>query len=232
MPALNRQRPSNGLKKGANGSPNLYQQLMRLYAGSSEEFISDSVHNRIADRLRTAYFGAYRREAAPSEVSSWRNSLRALSLVFQNGGFREHGVLLEYELPLTSKRLDCMITGRDNLLKDQAVVIELKQWEKCEEGDADCVVTFMGGNNRDVLHPSVQVRQYRRYLADFQPAFYEGENPIGLTACAYLHNYTPDNEDPLFAPRYESYVKECPCFTGDDVERLTDFLRKTLRTCR
>ena len=41
---------------------------MRLYAGSSEEFISDNVHNRIADKLRTAYFASYRREASRSEV--------------------------------------------------------------------------------------------------------------------------------------------------------------------
>ena len=46
-----------------------------------------------------------------------------------------------------------LLTGRDNLLNDQAAIIELKQWEKCEEGDAERIVTFVGGNNRDVLHP-------------------------------------------------------------------------------
>lgn len=156
---------------------------MRLYAGSSEDFISDAVHNRIADKLRIAYFNTYRREAAPSEVNSWRNSLRALSQVFETGRFAANGVLLEYELPLTSKRLDCLLTGRDSLLNDHAAIIELKQWERCEEGDAERVVTFVGGNNRDVLHPSVQVGQYRRYLADYQPAFYETPNPIGLRGC-------------------------------------------------
>ena len=201
---------------------------MRLYAGSSDEFIADSVHNRIADKLATAYFSTYRREASPSEVSSWRNSLRAISQVFQDGGFKGHGVMLEYELPLTSKRLDCLITGRDNLLNDQAAIIELKQWEKCEEGDAECIVTFVGGNNRDVLHPSVQVGQYRRYLADYQPAFYEGPTPVGLRACAYLHNYTPHEVDPLFATQYAPYIKECPVFTGDDVPKLTGFLREVL----
>jgi hypothetical protein len=201
---------------------------MRLYAGSSEEFIADSVHNRIADKLKAAFFGEFRYKPSPGEVSSWRNSLRALSQVFQDGKFKGHGVLLEYELPLTSKRLDCLITGRDNLLNDQAAIIELKQWEKCEEGDAERIVTFVGGNNRDVLHPSVQVGQYRRYLADYQPAFYEGESPIGLRACSYLHNYTPKDGDALFAPQYAPYIKECPLFTGDDVAKLTGFLREYL----
>jgi phage repressor protein C with HTH and peptisase S24 domain len=201
---------------------------MRLYAGTSEEFVADSVHNRIADKLRSAYFASYRREASHSEVNSWKNSLRALSQVFQVGGFKGHGVLLEYELPLTSRRLDCLLTGRDDLLNDHAAIIELKQWEKCEQGDAERIVTFVGRNNRDVLHPSVQVGQYRRYLSDYQPAFYEGEAPVGLRACAYLHNYTPNDDDALFAPQYTRFIDECPLFTGDDVPKLTDFLRQFL----
>ncbi len=162
---------------------------MRLYAGSSEDFIADSVHNRIADKLRAAYFSTYRREAAPSEVNSWRNSLRALSQVFETGRFAANGVLLEYELPLTSKRLDCLLTGRDSLLNDHAAIIELKQWERCEEGDAERVVTFVGGNNRDVLHPSVQD---------------ETPNPIGLRGCSYLHNYLIQPADPLLAAKYST----------------------------
>ena len=201
---------------------------MRLYAGSTEEFISDSVHNRIADRLSSAYFAAYRTQPTPSELNSWRNSLRALSQVFQAGRFFGNGVLLEYELPLTSKRLDCMITGRDNLHNDQAAVIELKQWEQCEEGDGDSVVTFMRGQLRDVLHPSVQVGQYRRYLADFHPAFYEGESPIGLRACSYLHNYKRNESDVLFHPKYAKHFLDCPVFTADDVAALTHYLRETI----
>jgi hypothetical protein len=203
---------------------------MRLYAGSSEDFIADSVHNRIADKLRAAYFSTYRREAAPSEVNSWRNSLRALSQVFETGRFAANGVLLEYELPLTSKRLDCLLTGRDSLLNDHAAIIELKQWERCEEGDAERVVTFVGGNNRDVLHPSVQVGQYRRYLADYQPAFYETPNPIGLRGCSYLHNYLIQPGDPLLAAKYSTYVDENPVFSADDVEKLISFLRQDLVT--
>src|SRR5207248_2652288 len=122
---------------------------MRLYSGTSTDFIDDSVHNRIADKLRDAYFITYRREASPGEVNAWRNSLRAISQVFEIGRFHDHGVLLEYELPLTSKRLDCLITGRNDLLHNNAVIIELKQWDRCEEGDGDRVVTFVGHADRD-----------------------------------------------------------------------------------
>jgi hypothetical protein len=145
-----------------------------------------------------------------------------------NGGFRGHGVLLEYELPLTSKRLDCLLTGRDDAMNDQAAIVELKQWETCQEGDAERVVTFVGRNNRDVLHPAVQVGQYSRYLSDYSPAFYEGDSPVGLCACTYLHNYAPIRNEALFADQYEPFLREFPVFTGDDVSGLTSFLREKL----
>jgi hypothetical protein len=119
---------------------------MRLYAGSSKDFIDDSVHNRIADKLKSAYFASYRREASRGEIGSWRNSLRSISQVFDAGKLHDHGVLLEYELPMSSKRLDCIITGRNEMLRDNAVIIELKQWEACEESAGDKVVTFVGGD--------------------------------------------------------------------------------------
>lgn len=201
---------------------------MRLYSGTSVDFIDDSVHNRIAGKLKSAYFATYRREASPSEINSWRNSLRAISQVFETAALRDNGVLLEYELPLTSKRLDCLITGRNEMLRDNAVIIELKQWDRCEESDGDRVVTFVGRADRDVLHPSVQVGQYKMYLQDGHTAFHEGEDPVALKACSYLHNYTFAENDPILAPKFGLALNEFPLFSSDDVDKLTDYLRPEL----
>ena len=86
---------------------------MRLYSGSSQQFISDSIQNQVAEKLKSTFFGYYRYYPSPSEVDSWRNSLRAMSQVIQYAGIKKSGVLLEYQLPLSSKRLDCMFTGDD-----------------------------------------------------------------------------------------------------------------------
>jgi len=51
---------------------------MRLYSGMSEDFIRDTTHNHIAERLREAFFAYYRYNPSPGEVNSWRNSLRAM----------------------------------------------------------------------------------------------------------------------------------------------------------
>ena len=201
---------------------------MRLYGGTATDFIEDSVQNRIADKLRTTFFYNFRHEASPGEINSWRNSLRAMAQVFQAAKLEDHGVLLEYQLPLTSKRLDCLVTGRNELLADRAVIVELKQWEKCEAADGDKIVTFVGGNHRDVLHPSVQVGHYQQYLEDCHTAFYEGESPIGLRSCAYLHNYSFHKDEPLLSPKFKGYFDRYPLFSADDVNSLVGFLQSNL----
>ena len=107
---------------------------MRLYAGSTTEFQKDTIHNQIADKLKSALFQYYRYNPGDPEVRSWQNSLRALAQVFQFAELNDHGVILEYQLPLTSKRLDCLVMGKDHHENDNAVIIELKQWEKCDPG--------------------------------------------------------------------------------------------------
>src|SRR5580765_5918476 len=106
---------------------------MRLYSGTTTGLIEDSTQNRIAGKLSDAFFGHFRYQPATSEVNSWKNSLRAMSQIFTAAALNDHGVLLEYQLPQTSKRLDCLITGQDTSKRDSAVIVELKQWDRCEE---------------------------------------------------------------------------------------------------
>lgn len=197
---------------------------MRLYAGSSWQFIEDTVQNQIAEKLRLAFAEQYRFNPSRAEVSSWRNSLRAMCSIFQRANLTDHGVLLEYQLPFSSKRLDCMVCGRDAKQRDSAVIVELKQWDSCRiaEGDNE-VLTWVGGGNREVLHPAAQARQYKRYLEDVHTAFYE-EPSIALNACSYLHNYAAEQDDPLYADKYREAIDECPLFASDDTEALCEFL--------
>src|SRR5262245_2888351 len=101
---------------------------MRLYSGTTQSLVEDSTHNRISTKLRDAFFAEFRYQPSSAEVNSWNNSLRAVSQVFQSASLMDHGVLLELQLPLTSKRLDCLVTGFDTSKAPNAVIIELKQW--------------------------------------------------------------------------------------------------------
>lgn len=198
---------------------------MRLYSGSSRQFVDDTAHNQIAEKLKNAFFDYFRYNPSPAEINSWKNSLRSISQIFDYSNLFDHGVLLEYQLPLTSKRLDCMICGKDEQKLENAVIIELKQWDKCEEADGDNeVLTWVGGAKREVLHPSVQVGQYKMYLEDAHTAFNSETEPITLTACTYLHNYNYYSQDVIFSTKFNQALEKCPLFTADDVDKLKDYL--------
>ena len=198
---------------------------MRLYAGMSEDFIRDTTRNHIAERLREAFFAYYRYQPSRGEVSSWRNSLRAMRDVLDIASLHDHGILLEYQLPLSSRRIDCMVCGRDGSNGDNAVIVELKQWERCEPAEADKLVnSWVGGSRRDVLHPSVQVGQYRQYLEDTHAAFHEEPSAVQLSACSYLHNYLADSTDPLLAPKFTDVLRSNPLFDSDGAESLGAYL--------
>lgn len=202
---------------------------MRLYAGMSPDFVRDSTHNQIADKLKVAFRSQFRYDPPPSEIRSWRESLRALAQVFTEADLNDHGVILEYQLPLTSKRLDCMITGHDSDRRDSAVIVELKQWDRSDATDGEGLVrTYVGGAERDVLHPSMQANQYRRYLMDMHEAFYEQE-PVQLAACAYLHNYVSDHDDPIKSSKFDDIRGITPLFDADGVNDLIGFLEKKLQ---
>ncbi len=196
---------------------------MRLYSGTTASLIEDSTFNRIGSKLEGAFFAEFRHKPSPSEVNSWNNSLRAMSQVFQTASLLNHGVLLELQLPLTSKRLDCLVTGYDTQQISNAVIIELKQWGGCEGASGkNEVATFVGGAVRDVLHPSVQVGQYMTYLADCHTAF-QGTDGIGIHACSYLHNYFPVKDD-ASSTHFAEQVSLCPVFTADHTGNLASFL--------
>lgn len=200
---------------------------MRLYAGSCENFVSQATRNQIADLLKDEFFKYYRYNPSPNEVQSWRNSLRAVSQVFQVSKFSDQGIILEYQLPLTSRRIDCIVCGVSEESRPNAVLIELKQWESCQPAVGELSVkTWVGGALRDSLHPSVQVGQYKLYLEDNHSAFYDEGNAIGLNACAFLHNYTFGAADELLNPKFGQFRSNFPVFAGNEVDSLSSFLQK------
>jgi uncharacterized protein (DUF433 family) len=83
--------------------------------------------HRIAEKLRAEYTTQIGHRPAPSEVASWQNSLMALSMLVDQAELSDHGVILEYQLGNTSRRLDAMLTGHSPTSAENAVVVELKQ---------------------------------------------------------------------------------------------------------
>ena len=201
--------------------------MPELYAGPTQEFVERTMQNRIARDLKDAFFAFHGFNPSPSEERSWSNSLRALANTLTLGGFTDHGILLEYQLPLSSRRLDAMVTGHGHDGAPAAVIVELKQWTDCEPSTVDeCVTVRYGGRAKAVLHPSAQARQYRDRLADGHTAFHD--DAIRLDACAFLNDFMHDPRSELLADRHAHLLGSYPLFPGDRVQDLVDFMGERL----
>jgi len=199
---------------------------LRLYTGNSEQFVQDILENKLADKLRTAYEGYYYRLASPQEVVSWTNSLQFVKNIIEYAALRDNMLVVEYELPYSNKRIDCMLFGVGVDALPNAVIMELKQWSKVENCDLENeVLTFTGGANRFEAHPSFQAQGYYSYLKDFVEVF--GSNTINLSAISYCHNYSR-TADVLFGPKFKAITEDFPLFAKEDVSQLAEYLRTRL----
>jgi DUF2075 family protein len=200
---------------------------VHLYSGSTIDFVADATRSRIAEKLATAFFEEFRYQPSRSEVHSWQNSLRAMATVVDLAALYDQGVVVELQLPLSSRRLDCLFTGHDDADAKQAVIVELKQWDEVGPSNIEeCVTVFLGPRLRDHLHPSRQVGNYKRYLQDVHTTFSDGS--VGLGACAFLHNMQFRPASLLFDEKFGSLLAEAPSFTGDQSDQLAQYLTDRL----
>jgi len=197
---------------------------MILYAGSTSEFVRDTTYNRIADILATAFMQYYGRSVSPAEYASWCSSLQYVKNLVVERALDDNMIVLEYELPYCSQRIDCTFFGLSYESFPHVALVELKQWSDAEESDIEGnVVTFVGGAERMVAHPAMQVAGYWEHLWDFVIAF-QDEQPLGLSACVYCHNYFRKPAQGLHAACYSGFLQEFPVFTKEDFDQLGDWL--------
>ena len=202
---------------------------MRLYSGLTSDFIYEALHGTIADKLKLSYEDYYLRSPSPGEVNSWRNSLRVLKDVLEKYSLVDNGIIIEYELPYSTKRLDCMLLGNSRDGTSNAIIIELKQWETVKDSNfQDNIITFVGQRERLEAHPSVQVKEYHLYVKDFVSVF-DDDKGIKLESCSYCHNYSKLQANPiLLSPKFDSILKEFPLFAKEDFDKIGEYLKERL----
>ena len=166
------------------------------------------------------------RRPAPSEVRSWRRSIPALRSDLIDAGLGSVEMLIEYQLPLSSKRADVVLAGNHPQTGEPSyVVVELKQWSEAQtypDNPELALIKAYGG--RPVLHPSVQVLDYCDYLADFN-GFIDGRRQL-LSGVAYLHNAVDkDVADLLNTPARAAGAR---MFTSQRRSDFVDYLRSRL----
>ena len=135
-------------------------------------------------------------------------------------------VVLEYNLPMTSSRIDFMLCGYNCENKKNILIIELKQWSKVNEvKDSEILLeTYVGNGLKKVIHPSYQAWTYKMLLKDFNQNIQE--NNIIVDACSILHNYIPNNNDPILDDKFSKLIKEASIFFKNDEDKLIELINK------
>ncbi|KKS83421.1 MAG: hypothetical protein UV59_C0040G0018 [Candidatus Gottesmanbacteria bacterium GW2011_GWA1_43_11] len=193
---------------------------MILYEGTAKAY-SDAVEtNQIISKLEEAFKEKLGRKLPPNEIGAYTNSLSFMERVVRG--------LIEYVIPLTSNRIDFIITGHDEAGNKNFIIVELKQWQKADPTESEDIVgTFLNGCIRETTHPSYQANSYKMFLSDFNENISSGN--LVAHACAYLHNYEKNNPEPLIEQPYTNIVEQTPIFFRDDQEKLEKFLAKYVR---
>ncbi|MFH1765352.1 MAG: DNA/RNA helicase domain-containing protein, partial [Gemmatimonadota bacterium] len=200
---------------------------MIVYSATRREFTDDVFSNQIERRILETFRARSGSSVGEGEINAWKNSMQYMNNLLVDGEIPEDaGVAIEYTIPLTAKRIDFILTGKDGDRQDTAVIIELKQWTEARMTDRDGIVeTFVGSALREVPHPSYQAWTYAALIEDFNETVQEDE--IRLVPCAYLHNcITPGV---IQAEAYRYHTDLAPAFVKDDTERLKEFLQRYVR---
>ena len=198
---------------------------MLVYSGTKSSFIKDSANGVIAERIDALFKQFNIHKESIQEFKSWENSLPKMGLILADKNIDDNVlVAIEYQIPLTSKRVDFMVGGNDGI-NDNIVITELKQWTSCDATDKQNVVSaYTGGAIRDVAHPCQQAYSYAKLIENFNEDV-RVEN-VHLIPCAYLHNYHETNRHSICDPRYQEALNDAPIFLQQDGGKLTEFLVK------
>ena len=198
---------------------------MIIYKNTVENFNRDVFNGLIANKLESLFLMLNIGRECQGEYRSWNNSLEVVSSTLQHAGVNpDIKVAVEYQIPLTSKRVDFLISGLDKDNNDTVLTIELKQWDKVETTSLEnCVKTFVGGRNDVHPHPSQQILSYCQLITNFNQSVQE--QSINLVPCAFLHNYSSSKKDVLEDERYKYVVSKAPLFYKESREQLGEFIK-------
>lgn len=213
---------------------------MDLWHGALSDFVKHAYSGSLAGDMAGQFVKLHRYPPSPAEIQSWDQSLAAAANAFRplvrlDAAVRlagspsssrpprelrtqssHSGIALEYHLPLTGKRIDLMITGRDTVGQPHAVILELKQWSDADLEDEHSTNVMVG--NREHVHPSEQARDYAGWLTDYHSSFTSGE--LRAVPAAYCHNLAPPFDRALRDPRFERLLATSPLFAQGQEDAL------------
>lgn len=203
---------------------------MIVYQEAKKQFLHDVRLDLIEDKIEQKVRERLHKKTASNEFMSWMNSMQYMYKVMEDKSIPDESIIaIEYRIPNSNKRVDFIVSGEDQMGRESAVVIELKQWQKMEkvESKEAIVKTNLHGRNVETIHPSYQAWSYVSMIEDYNEDVRRYK--INLKPCAYLHNYRLKENDDLVDECYEYYIDKAPVFTRGDTDRLSKFISKYIK---
>ncbi|MFH8774025.1 MULTISPECIES: DNA/RNA helicase domain-containing protein [unclassified Streptomyces] len=197
-----------------------------LFRESAQTIAARALDSSLYLHLTEQFVHMHGHRPSAAEVRSWERSIPALAAALNDAGLAEVEVMLEYALPLNSKRADAVLAGVHPATGEPSyVVVELKQWSQAEPDEEDPALCWIDRYTHPVLNPIEQVRRYCEYLVNFNGAV--AEHPGRVSGVAYLHNATEFGVGGLRAIELDDGGQ---MFTGDRRGEFIEYLRAKLST--
>lgn len=201
---------------------------MIVYNDIKRQFVADVRSCVIADKIQSAIHAKGLTAGQDKEYASWQNSMQFMCNIIDDSEIEDEvRVCIEYNIPLTSKRVDFILAGADSNGRDNVLIVELKQWQKAEVVDDEMrysVRTYVANADRIVCHPSYQALSYAGFLRNYSQVV-EDKN-ISLVPCAYLHNYNKNYLSTLSDPIYKEWYENAPFFIKEEEKAFAEFIKK------
>ncbi|MFF3685918.1 DNA/RNA helicase domain-containing protein [Streptomyces sp. NPDC002187] len=160
-----------------------------LLRASAKSIAAMALDSSLFLHLTEQFFHMHGYRPGASEVRSWERSIPALVNALDEAGLGNVEVMLEYALPLNSKRADVVLAGVHPVTGEPSyVVVELKQWSQAIPDEDDPALCRIDAYAHPVLNPIEQVRRYCEYLVNFNGAL--AAHPERVAGVAFLHNAT------------------------------------------
>lgn len=202
---------------------------MIIYENTKLGFVNDIRTGYIANKIQAEFQKHNITNNNNAQFRAWANSLMYMRNVLDDDEISDDvSLAIEYQIPLTSKRVDFLIAGSTNTSPNNVIVIELKQWEDSKlTSRPNIVKAFVANAERTLCHPSYQAFSYAKIIENFNEDVYK--NNIHVIPCAYLHNYKECNRSHIDNEHYRETIASAPLFLSEDIIKLRSFIKTYIK---
>ena len=188
---------------------------MIIFSCLKKEFDLYVKEGIISNKVYDAYKEKLGKKTKLNQIKAWANSLPMMSFILQDLPDNV-GISIEFNIPLTSKRIDFVVSGYNFNQEPILLLFELKQWEVINDvASEDAIIkTIISNKEKTSLHPSYQVMCYAELLLNYNK--YIEENHVHVIPIVYLHNYSFQNSDPLLFNKFKKYYTNASIYGCND----------------